>query len=98
VVRSVADAGVVPGAGAALYKAAQSGEADAGQDGAVENLVRAAAGEPYKRLLSISSRKYEAGDPDRHAAPAGGAVDSLATVRGALTHAAATAGRYLTQT
>jgi len=95
VARSVADAGVVPGAGAALYAVARShdagggpgasaGPGDPARDAAA--LVRAAACEPYRRLSVISGA---AGSPDDEA------VDSLATVRGALTHAVASTGRYL---
>jgi hypothetical protein len=82
VARSVADAGVVPGAGGALRAAAELGESDTTQD-PVTVLVRAAAAEPYRRLQFRVER-----DGDL-------AVDALATVRGALAHAAATASRYL---
>jgi len=97
VARSVADAGVVLGAGEALYAAAQAQKADAMHDSMVETVVCAAACEPYKRLRLFSSRGGQGRDPGRQDAAdsAHEAVDSLATVRGALTHAAATAGRYL---
>jgi caspase domain-containing protein len=89
VARSVAEAGVVPGAGAALHAAARSGEPAAGPRPAgpdTATLVRAAACEPYRRLV-------QAADPVGRS----NAVDSLATVRGALTHAVASAGRFLTE-
>jgi hypothetical protein len=97
VARSVADAGVVVGAGEALYAAAQAQKADTMFDSTVEALVCAAACEPYKRLRLFSSRGGQGRETDRQDAAdsANEAVDSLATVRGALTHAAATAGRYL---
>lgn len=85
VTRSVAEAGVVAGGGAALYAVAEAHEADATGGGMAEAVVCAAACEPYRRLRLISSRSDEGGE----------AIDSLATVRGALTHAVATAARYL---
>ena len=96
VARSVADAGVVPGAGAALRAAAEFRESDTTQD-PVTVLVRAAAAEPYRRLkLTIEHGGDGRGRARRNPAdPEDLAVDSLATVRGALAHAAATASRYL---
>lgn len=94
VARSVADAGVVPSAGAALRAVAQVREPGTMHD-PVTTLVRAAAREPYRRI------QLAAGCPDeemsgRHAAETvETTVDSLATVRGALAHAAASAARYL---
>ena len=87
VARSVADAGVVPGGGAALRAAAALREGGTAP-GPVIALVRAAACEPYRRVQLIT------GEPDT-AGPGGVPVDSLATVRGALAHAAATAGRFI---
>ena len=97
VARSVADAGVVPGAGGALRAAAELPESDTTQD-PVTALVRAAASEPYRRLqLSMARGDDGRGRPTRDPAnPEVLAVDALATVRGALTHAAATTSRYLT--
>jgi hypothetical protein len=84
VARSVADAGVVPGAGAALHAVARTHDSDEARDPLVATLVQAAACEPYRRIqLTVGV--------------VGGAVDSVATVRGALGHAAATAGRYLSE-
>jgi hypothetical protein len=96
VARSVADAGVVLGAGAALRAAAEFRESDTTQD-PVTVLVRAAASEPYRRLkLTIERGGDGRGRAGRDPAdPEDLAVDSLATVRGALAHAAATASRYL---
>ena len=48
---------------------------------------------PYQRLLLISG--LSGGLSDGRSDEEGEAVDSLATVRGALTHAVATAARYL---
>jgi Caspase domain len=85
VARSVAEAGVVGGGGAALYAAAQAQKAGATDGSMAEAVLCAAACEPYRRLqlLSLSGKD------------AGRAVDSLATVRGALTHAVATTARFL---
>ena len=80
VARSVADAGLIAGAGVGLYTAARSG--DATTDAAMA-LVRTAACTPYRLLRRVL--------PDSP----GQAVDPLATVRGALMHAAASASRYL---
>jgi len=90
VARSVADAGVVPGAGAALHAAAQSHQArvDSGPaHGDAATLVRAAASEPHRRLVLTT-------DPAQRPVP-GDVIDSLATVRGGLAHAVASAGRFL---
>jgi len=95
VARSAADAGVVPGWGAALRSAAQS--TGPGQDPAVAALIRAAACEP-SRLLQLThasqGRPPDGGghDSPRRAAPP---TDCLATARGALGHAVASASRYL---
>jgi hypothetical protein len=92
VARSVADAGVVPGAGAALRARARAREAGMTQD-PVAALVLAAACEPYRRIQLAAGRdSVETGDAvGTVEAPA----DSLATVRGALAHAGASAARYL---
>jgi hypothetical protein len=92
VARSVADAGVVPSAGAALRAAA--GEPSTEHD-PVTALVRAAACEPYRRIqLAAGHHGEKTSGPDT-ARMVETTADSLATVRGALAHAAASAARYL---
>ena len=86
VARSAADAGLVPGCGSALYAAARSQGATST---AVSALVTAAACAPY-RVLGTGTRP--GADPRD---PRGLAQDPLATVRGALMHATASARRYL---
>jgi Caspase domain len=96
VARSVSEAGTVPGGGVALRTAVQAMAQGAAPDSPVAALVNAAAVEPYRRLqVSLGGRaEPAAAEVDgRDGAP----VDSLATARGALTHAAATAGRYLSE-
>ena len=91
VARSAAEAGVTPGGGVALRTAVRALEQEGGPDSAVTALVNAAAREPHQRLQvshGLPAEPATAGSAD-------GPVDSLATARGALTHAAASAGRFL---
>ena len=81
IVRSAADAGVVSGGGLLLEAAAAQAD-PVSPGGVVDALVRAAAHEPRKQLRADAPSGTEP-------------VDALATVRGALMHAAATARRYL---
>jgi hypothetical protein len=94
VARSVSEAGPVPGGGTTLRTAVRALEQEAGPASSVAALVNAAALEPHRRLQV--SPGYP-GEPARRdaAGRAGEPIDSLATVRGALTHAAASAGRFL---
>jgi hypothetical protein len=95
VARSVADAGVVPGAGTALRAAAQAREPGTLQD-PVTALVHAAVCEPYRRIrLAGGCHGAEISGRDA-AGPVETPTDSLATVRGALAHAGASTARYLT--
>jgi hypothetical protein len=95
VARSATDAGVVGGSGASLRAAAQL----AGEPGndPIAAMIRAAAAEP-ERLLRLE-HGYESTPPrageSRTLGQAVPPVDCLATVRGAFTHAVATASRYL---
>jgi hypothetical protein len=111
VARSAADGGVAPGAGAALRAAAHTSQpaaqtsqppaaqsaGPAGPDPVVAALIHAAACEPSRLLLLArgpQDRPRDRGLPGssgQEAAP----TDCLATARGALTHAVATASRYL---
>jgi Caspase domain len=93
VARSVSEAGTVPGGGGALRTAVQAAAHEVAPDSATAALVNAAALEPY-RLLQVSPGRPAEPAADT-AGRAGAPVDSLATARGALTHAAATAGRFL---
>lgn len=86
VARSATDAGLVSGAGMALYAAARSQDATAS---AVSALVVAAASAPGQ-LLGPAIQPGTGGQGTRWPAQ-----DPLATVRGALMHAAASASRYL---
>ena len=95
VARSVADAGVVPGAGAALRAAAQAREPGTMQD-PVTALVHAAACEPYRQIQLAGGRHGEETSSRDAAGTVETTADSLATVRGALAHAGASAARYLT--
>jgi hypothetical protein len=89
VARSAADGGVAPGAGAALRAAAQTVHTAAQSAGPVGRdplvaALHAAACEPA-RLLHVRGPSGQTAPP----------TDCLATARGALTHAVATASRYL---
>jgi hypothetical protein len=94
VARSAADAGVVAGSGAALWAAAQL--AGSAGDDPVAAMVSAAAAEPGRLLRLVYG--YEgspAGAREPRPQSQTPPVDCLATVRGAFTHAAATASRSL---
>jgi Caspase domain len=86
VARSAADAGLVPGGGTTLYDAARSQDATAS---AVSALMAAAACAPY-RLLKQSADPGSGPQATRWPT-----LDALATVRGAVMHATASASRYL---
>ena len=94
VARSVADAGVVPSAGAALRTAVEVRETGMGQD-PVAALVGAAACEPYRRIQLAARRDAMGASGQGAPGTVEATADSLATVRGALAHAAASAARYL---
>jgi hypothetical protein len=95
VARSAADAGVVAGSGAALRAAARLGEGLG--DDPITAIVLAAVAEP-DRLLRLAygygSRVPGAAGPHNMSSTVP-PVDCLATVRGAFTHAVASASRFL---
>jgi hypothetical protein len=95
VARSAADTGVVPGAGAALRAAVRAREPGMMRD-PVAALVHAAACEPYRRIQLAAWRDSVETSGRDAVGTVEKTADSLATVRGALAHAGASAARYLT--
>jgi hypothetical protein len=95
IARSAADLGVVTGGCASLWQAAQVLSGVTAED-RVSAVVRAAATEPRRRLHLNTGADNDERDSDLpHGDLENRAVDSVATMRGALSHAAASVGRYL---